>query len=238
MKRIIIIIAAVLAISNIASAQKYFNKVKISTTEDSVSYCVGVMMAKNFIDQGLGTFNAEALGKAMSDIANNKTLAIPEDQIADIVNRYFSKMEADKKNKALAVEKEFLDKNAKEEGVKVTDSGLQYRVVKEGTGKQPNDTCAVKVHYEGKLIDGTVFDSTFDSEEPVELNMDYLIPGMTEGLKMMSEGAEYIFYIPSELGYGDYSPAEIIPAHSTLIFDIELIQVTERHDDEEEDLSE
>ena len=134
-------------------------------------------------------------------------------------------------------EKEFLAANAQDPDVMVTESGLQYRIVKEGNGKRPSDTSGVRVHYEGKLIDGTVFDSSFDSDEPVEFNVDGLIPGMTEGLKLMSEGAEYILYIPSELGYGAFSPAEIIPAYSTLIFNVELLQVTDRIKYDDDDFS-
>jgi len=232
MKRIIIIAAMILGISNIAAAQKYYNKVKLTTTEDSVSYCVGVLMAKNFQEQGMGTFKPDAIGKAFSDIANNNILAIPMEQMMPMVNQFFEAKEAAKKEESLAAEKEFFAKNAQDPEIKTTESGLQYRVVKEGSGRKPCDTCGVKVQYEGKLIDGTVFDSSFDSDEPVEFNLDYLIPGMTEGIKLMSEGAEYILYIPSELGYGDYSPAEIIPANSTLIFDVELLQVIDRIKDD------
>ena len=231
------LVAVVIGLANAAAAQKYFNKVKLSTKEDSVSYCVGVLMAKNFQEQGMGTFNPDAIGKAFSDIVNNNILAIPQEQMMPLVNEYFEAKEAAKKEETLAAEKEFFAKNAQDPEIKVTESGLQYRVVKEGTGRQPNDTCGVKVHYEGKLIDGTVFDSSFDSDEPVEFNLDYLIPGMTEGIKLMSEGAEYILYIPSALGYGDYSPAEIIPANSTLIFDVELIQVIDRIKEDEAEFS-
>ncbi len=228
MKRIIIIIAAVLALSNIAAAQKYYNKVKLVTSEDSVSYCIGYLMAKNFAEQKWDFVKTDALAKAFSDVTNNKTLAIDEDRIKDILNNYIEKMEEEQNEKAIQAEKEFFAKNAQDPEIKATESGLQYRVVKEGNGKHPTDTSAVRVHYEGKLIDGTIFDSTFDSEEPVEFNVDGLISGMTEALQLMSEGAEYIIYIPSELGYGSFSPAEIIPAHSTLIFDIELLQVIDR----------
>jgi len=240
MRKIIIIIAALLAVSNLANAQKYYNKVKLATTEDSVSYCIGFLMAKNFVDQGWDFVKTDALAKAFSDVTSNKTLAIDEDRVKDILNTYIEKIETEKAEKAKKAEREFLDANAKDPEIKVTESGLQYRVVKEGNGKHPTDTSAVRVQYEGKLIDGTIFDSSFDTEEPVEFNVDNLIPGMTEGLMLMSEGAEYIIYIPSELGYGSYSPAEIIPEHSTLIFDIELIQVIDRiqeDDDMEIDFS-
>ena len=234
MKKIIIIIAAIMTLSNFAFAQKYYNKVKLVTSEDSVSYCIGFLMAKNFAEQKWDFIKTDALAKAFNDVASNKTLAIDEDHMKDLLNSYINKIEEEQNEKAKQAEKEFLATNAQDPDIKVTESGLQYRVVKEGNGKHPADTNGVRVHYEGKLIDGTVFDSTFDTEEPVEFNVDGLIPGMTEGLKLMSEGAEYILYIPSDLGYGDFSPAEIIPAHSTLIFNVELIQVID-HIEEEDD---
>jgi len=237
MKKIIIIIAAILALSNFATAQKYYNKVKLTTTEDSVSYSIGFLMAKNFVDQGWDFIKTDALAKAFSDVLNNKTLAIDEDTLKDILNAYMEKVENEQSEKAKKAENDFLAENAKDPDVKTTESGLQYRIVKEGNGKKPADTSGVRVHYEGKLIDGTIFDSSFDNEEPVEFNVDGLIPGMTEALKLMSEGSEYIIYIPSDLGYGSYSPAEIIPAYSTLIFDLELIQVIDRiKDDDDIDL--
>ena len=237
MKKIIIIIAAILALSNFATAQKYYNKVKLATTEDSVSYSIGFLMAKNFVDQGWDFIKTDALAKAFSDVLNNKTLAIDEDTLKDILNAYMEKVENEQSEKAKKAENDFLAENAKDPDVKTTESGLQYRIVKEGNGKKPADTSGVRVHYEGKLIDGTIFDSSFDNEEPVEFNVDGLIPGMTEALKLMSEGSEYIIYIPSDLGYGSYSPAEIIPAYSTLIFDLELIQVIDRiKDDDDIDL--
>ncbi len=237
MKKIIIIIAAILALSNFATAQKYYNKVKLATTEDSVSYSIGFLMAKNFVDQGWDFIKTDALAKAFSDVLNNKTLAIDEDKLKDILNAYMEKVENEQSEKAKKAENDFLAENAKDPDVKTTESGLQYRIVKEGNGKKPADTSGVRVHYEGKLIDGTIFDSSFDNEEPVEFNVDGLIPGMTEALKLMSEGSEYIIYIPSDLGYGSYSPAEIIPAYSTLIFDLELIQVIDRiKDDDDIDL--
>lgn len=236
MKRIILIAAVIFGLANAAAAQKYFNKVKLTTTEDSVAYSIGVVMAHNFAEQGLlEGINADAIGKAFSDVINNNTIAIPEDQMNPLINNYFDKKEKEAQAKALAAEKEFFDKNAQDPDIKTTESGLQYRVIKEGNGRRPTDTCGVKVHYEGKLIDGTVFDSSFNNEEPVEFNLDYLIPGMSEGIQLMSEGAEYILYIPSQLGYGSYSPAESIPANSTLIFDVELIQIIGHINDDEED---
>lgn len=119
----------------------------------------------------------------------------------------------------------FLTENAKKAGVKTTASGLQYIVTKEGTGKQPAASSVVKVHYTGKLVDGTVFDSSVERGEPIEFPLNQVIPGWTEGLQLMKEGGKATLYIPSQLGYGEQGVPGTIPPHSTLIFDVELIEV-------------
>lgn len=122
--------------------------------------------------------------------------------------------------------KTFLAENAKKAGIKTTASGLQYEVIKEGTGATPTATSQVTVNYEGKLIDGTVFDSSFARHEPVTFGLNQVIPGWTEGLQLMKEGGRYRFFIPAELGYGAQETGTI-PANSTLIFDVELLKVAQ-----------
>ena len=120
----------------------------------------------------------------------------------------------------------FLKENAKKEGVKTTASGLQYKVLKEGEGKSPKATDTVKVHYKGTLIDGTEFDSSYKRGEPIEFPLNGVIPGWTEGVQLMKEGAKYQFTIPSKIGYGERgTPGGPIPPNATLIFEVELIQV-------------
>ena len=128
-----------------------------------------------------------------------------------------------KDNKTLG--REFLEENAKNDSVVQTTSGLQYMVLKEGTGAKPGPTDKVTVHYTGKLIDGTVFDSSVEGGEPVTFPLDKVIPGWTEGLQLMSEGSKYRLFIPSELAYGSKGAGEQILPNSTLIFDVELIKV-------------
>lgn len=123
-------------------------------------------------------------------------------------------------------QKQFLEDNAKKPGVQVTASGLQYKVEREGEGKQPADANAeVEVHYEGRLIDGTVFDSSYQRDETISFFLNGVIAGWTEGLQLMSEGAKYTFYVPAELGYGQRGAAGVIPPNATLIFDVELVKV-------------
>jgi len=119
----------------------------------------------------------------------------------------------------------FLTENAHKDGVKTTAPGLQYKIIKEGTGKQPTATSVVKVHYKGQLTDGKVFDSSYDRGEPVEFPLNKVIPGWTEGLQLLKEGGKATFYIPAQLAYGEQGVPGMIPPNSTLIFDVELLEV-------------
>ena len=137
-------------------------------------------------------------------------------------------MAAKAKAKAEAVKvesKKFLEENAKKEGVKTTESGLQYTVIKEGEGAKPKATDTVKVHYKGTLVDGTEFDSSYKRGEPISFPLNGVIKGWTEGLQLMPVGSTYRFFIPSDLGYGDRGAGADIPGGAALIFDVELIQV-------------
>ncbi len=121
--------------------------------------------------------------------------------------------------------KKFLEENAKKDGIKSTPSGLQYEVLREGTGPKPGATSTVEVHYEGRLINGSIFDSSYQRKETISFPLNRVIPGWTEGLQLMPTGAKYRLYIPSELGYGARGAGADIPPHSALIFDVELISI-------------
>lgn len=121
--------------------------------------------------------------------------------------------------------KKFLEENAKKEGIKTTASGLQYEVIREGTGPKPGPTSTVEVHYEGTLINGQVFDSSYRRNETISFPLNRVIPGWTEGLQLMSTGSKYRLYLPSELGYGARGAGGDIPPHAALIFDVELISI-------------
>ncbi len=135
------------------------------------------------------------------------------------------KKQLEQAQKAESDSNSFLTENAKKAGVQTTASGLQYKIIKEGTGKQPNATSRVTVHYKGQLTDGKVFDSSYDRGEPVEFPLNQVIPGWTEGLQLLKEGGKATLYIPAKLGYGEQGVPGTIPPNSTLIFDVELLKV-------------
>jgi FKBP-type peptidyl-prolyl cis-trans isomerase len=144
----------------------------------------------------------------------------------EIINRYFDEMDAKLNAAAAAKAEEYLKENAKKEGVKVTDSGLQYRILREGgIMKWPNAHSRVRVHYEGRLADGTVFDSSYESAKPEELNLDQVIPGWSEGVCLMKPGAKYEFTVPPALGYGENGVPGHIDGNSVLIFTVELLEI-------------
>ena len=214
-----------LIVAGTAPAQKYFDKIKVSSSQDSLCYSIGYVLAQNISKEKL-PINADIIGKAFKDVANG-TAAFDQETAANIIEAYYTAKSEKEKQEQLKAAKEFFSKNAKEPSVITLENGLQYKIIKQGkeNGIMPTDSDAVHIYYEGKLIDGTVFDSSFDSEEPTTLTLDYIIPGLAQGLKMMKEGAEYIFYIPQDLAYGEYEPSEEIPAYSAMIFDVELVSV-------------
>ncbi len=192
---------------------------------DKFSYAIGLGIGQNLLGMGAHGINVEDFAQAINDVLNGNETAITHTEARDIVNNYFEEME--KRMNAENIEKgnAFLAENQKKEGVKVTASGLQYEVLQEGNGKSPKATDKVRCHYEGTLIDGTLFDSSIKRGEPAVFGVNQVIPGWVEALQLMSEGAKWRLYIPSDLGYGAHGAGEMIPPHSTLVFDVELIEV-------------
>ncbi|MCQ2975355.1 MAG: FKBP-type peptidyl-prolyl cis-trans isomerase [Bacteroidales bacterium] len=219
MKKIFCLLSIMIISVSMLSAQKYFDKVKISTKQDSLIYSLGYYFANTFSEEQL-PIDANIIGKAFKDVKEDKTIMSFED-VRRIISNYLEEKEEQQKQEQLSLAKDFFDKNAKEEGVVTLESGLQYKIIKEGDGVMPTDSDGVKIFYEGKLINGETFESNFDEEEPAELYLTDIISGLSEGIKLMKEGSEFIFYIPYDLAYGEQEAGEI-PAYSALIFDIEL----------------
>lgn len=191
---------------------------------DKLSYALGLSMGQNFKGSGVDKLNADDFADALRAVYGEGTPAMTYDEAKQVVQEYFTNLQAKAGEMNAKAGKEYLANNAKEEGVKVTQSGLQYLVVKEGNGKKPGPNDVVTVHYTGRLIDGTVFDSSVERGEPATFAVGQVIPGWVEGLQLMSEGSAYRLFIPSELAYGEHGTGPIQP-NSTLIFDVQLLKV-------------
>lgn len=191
---------------------------------DKLSYALGLSMGQNFKGSGVDKLNADDFADALRAVYGEGTPAMTYDEAKQVVQEYFTNLQAKAGEMNAKAGKEYLANNAKEEGVKVTESGLQYLVVKEGNGKKPGPNDVVTVHYTGRLIDGTVFDSSVERGEPATFAVGQVIPGWVEGLQLMSEGSAYRLFIPSELAYGEHGTGPI-QTNSTLIFDVQLLKV-------------
>ena len=181
---------------------------------------------------GANDLNVDDFAQSIKDMLAGNELKVSHREAQEIVQEYFAKKEekmnaerAEKGKAAKAEGEKYLTENAKKEGVITTESGLQYQVLKEGNGKKPSAKDSVKCHYEGFLIDGTVFDSSVQRGEPATFGLQQVIAGWTEGLQLMQEGAKYRFFIPYRLAYGEGGAGAMIPPFATLIFDVELLEV-------------
>jgi FKBP-type peptidyl-prolyl cis-trans isomerase len=215
-------------------------KNNFKTQVDSISYALGMDIANNVMQSEL-PFNAEFFAQAVIDVFAKNNLKLSQEQaetqlqaLNEIMRAKQQEMQAkeqaEQSQKAAGNKVEgtkFLTENQKRAGVITTPSGLQYEILVEGTGKQPKETSKVTVHYTGTLINGTVFDSSVERGEPIEFPLNGVIPGWTEGLQLMKEGGKAKLYLPSDLAYGDREAGPMIAPGSTLIFEVELIKVSD-----------
>lgn len=192
---------------------------------DKISYALGLGIGHQLKNMGIENFSVEDFAQSIKDVMEEKATTMTSQEAQTLLNTYFQEKQKAESQKAISEGKAFLEENAKKEGVVTTKSGLQYEILTEGTGKQPKATDTVRCHYEGSLINGSVFDSSYKRGEPAEFGLNQVIPGWTEGVQLMKEGAMYRFYIPYLLGYGENGAGSSIPPYSTLIFDVELIKV-------------
>ena len=207
-------------------------KIEFKTQLDSVAYAVGWSIGENITKDSLA-LNTAIIKQAMDDVMKNQKGILSAEQ-REAVMKSFSQVMQEKAmkkqeellTKNLELGKKFLEANKSKEGVKTTASGLQYKIVKEGTGEKPaNPATKVKVHYTGKTLDGNVFDSSVERGEPAEFALNQVIPGWTEGVQLMSVGSKYIFWIPANLAYGERGSMPRIEPNSTLMFEVELLEI-------------
>ena len=201
------------------------------TEQQKISYALGMNIMGNLAELPI-EIDVESVISAIKDVSAEKETALKVEEYHKYMQEFQKKVqEAGQQAVAKAAENnkkagaEFLAENAKKEGVKVTPSGLQYRVITEGNGAKPSASSKVKVHYTGKLTDGTVFDSSVQRGEPIDFALNQVIPGWTEGVQLMTPGSKYEFVIPSDLAYGDRGAGNAIPPGATLVFEVELLAV-------------
>ncbi len=191
---------------------------------DKVSYALGMSIGHQLQQMNAKDLSVDDFAQAIKDVFAGEA-ALQDDEAQQLLQGYFSKKAEEQAASAKTSGEDFLKENAKKEGVITLPSGLQYQVLREGNGKKPSATDQVECHYEGTLIDGQVFDSSYQRGEPATFGLNQVIKGWTEGLQLMQEGAKYRFFIPYTLGYGDRGAGQSIPPYATLIFDVELINV-------------
>ena len=199
---------------------------------EKVSYALGLGIGQQLAQMGASDLNVDEFAQAIKDVLAGTELKVSHREAQGIVEQYFRKkqaaMDAERAAKGKIAKEsgeKYLAENAKKEGVVTLPSGLQYTVIKEGNGRKPKATDQVVCHYEGFLLDGTVFDSSVQRGEPATFGLQQVIAGWTEGLQLMQEGAKYRFFIPYRLAYGEGGAGNMIPPFATLIFDVELLEV-------------
>lgn len=199
---------------------------------DQLSYALGLGIGHQLLQMNAEGLNIDDFAQAIKDVMTGGELKMKEAEAQQMVQQFFAEQEAlqqaanaEKGKAAKAEGEQFLAENAKKEGVKTTASGLQYQVLRDGNGKQPKATDQVECHYEGTLIDGTKFNSSYDRGQTATFPLNQVIAGWTEGLQLMHEGAKYRFFIPYQLAYGERGAGASIPPYAALIFDVELVAV-------------
>ena len=192
---------------------------------DKISYAIGLSMGQNLMGSGVTSLEYADLAAGIKDVLEKNQPQISYQEAQQVLGKFFSELEAKIAGEAKAAGEAFLAENAKREGVKVTESGLQYEVLEATIGQKPKATDKVCVHYEGTLIDGTVFDSSYKRGESITFGLNQVIKGWTEGLQLMSIGSKYKLYLPYHLAYGERGAGANIPPYAALIFTVELLGI-------------
>ncbi len=208
-----------------APVRKMSAPVALKSTTDSLSYAIGMSVANFYKQQNITNINTALVIKAINDINKTGKPLLDEQQANACITSYIQKSKTEKASVAKKAGEAFLAANKNKPGVITLASGLQYQVMKEGVGPKPALTDKIKCHYHGTLIDGRVFDSSVDRGEPIELTVNGVIPGWTEALQLMPVGSKWKLFIPSSLAYGDQQAGPLIAPGSTLVFEVELLDI-------------
>ncbi len=198
--------------------------VKMKTTADSAGYAIGTMIGQNLKKDGLDSINVDLIAVGIKTVLHKDSILINQQACQGLVQNYVGAIKAKQGEASKKAGQAFLDENKKKPGIITTSSGLQYQVIKMGTGPKPGKNDTVSTNYTGTLIDGTVFDSSERQGKPVSFPVGQVIPGWTEALQLMPVGSKWKLFIPSDLAYGEHGPAQI-GSNATLIFDIELVSI-------------
>lgn len=224
LKQLLFPMIAVALLTASCNAQDKSKSKGMTTQKDSLAYSLGVSIGNNLKSSNLDSIDVDLLAKGMKDLFSGKP-EITQEQADMAINMFMMQREKVKGEANLKVGQDFLEANKKKEGVKVTASGLQYVVMKEGTGPKPTLNDKVTTHYHGTLIDGTVFDSSVDRGQPASFPVSGVIPGWTEALQLMGVGSKWKLFVPANLAYGERGAGGKIGPNSTLIFEVELISI-------------
>ncbi len=225
-----------LFIISACSQDKKYGSVKLKTKEDTVSYYLGLTYGAGIKQAKIDSlFNADAFLKGIKQATKSDSMPVSNFIIQTYLNSYFTELQTSqlksKYKDYIAQNKAFLENNAKKDSVKMTPSGLQYVILREGKGNKPVMNDRIKVHYEGRLIDGTVFDSSYKRNEPAVFTVGQVIPGWNEAMQLMTVGSKWRVFIPESLAYGAQSPqGSLIKPFSTLVFDVELLEINPKED--------
>lgn len=223
-------LAAAVALAGLVLAgcnEKATTEVELKTPTQKASYGIGLNMGRNMVQESLEV-DAQAVALGIEDALAKKDARLKDEELMEafaFLEKQAEERMAKLNEEAQAAGKKFLEENGKREGVITTESGLQYEVVTKAEGAQPKITDKVTVHYEGRLVDGSVFDSSIERDSPIDLPVSGVIPGWVEALQLMHVGEKIKLFVPSELAYGAQSPSPAIPAHSVLVFDLELLAI-------------
>ena len=193
--------------------------------KEKLSYCLGANIGMSLQSQGLTELDSKIFAEAINDVVSNSELKINSEEINSYLQEYFGKLQAEQQKVAVAEGEKFLKNNSSQDGVVTLDSGLQYKVLKEGSGEKPKATDTVTTHYHGTLISGEVFDSSVERSEPASFPVNGVIPGWVEALQLMPVGSKWKLFVPSHLAYGERGAGPKIGPNTTLIFEVELLSI-------------